>query len=141
MRLTPTQLIRYYRIKSRVLRPFRAIKWATQRLRRGWSDDDLIDFDGFLTGQLADQLSRFADRLNSHPSQRYGTFEEYEADMRKQVKALRRYSNMGNELTAVTKPLNSAERIAEYSRLSIEITKDGQDALRWVADNLPSLWD
>ena len=46
--------------KTRVF--FKCCKWAWQRVKRGYSDYDLMDTDVFLEELIPDMLSRFRDR-------------------------------------------------------------------------------
>ena len=42
-------------------------KWAWQRSRRGWSDADIWNMDGYLAGVVAGMLNRLRLHTHSHP--------------------------------------------------------------------------
>lgn len=106
---------------------YRGIKFAWQRVVRGWDDRSTWCLHAHLGKTLGGQLVHMADTTHSYPGRPpYDTFEKWEVDLRKHGTALLTYEEHdfdteGEEWTAMFVP--------------------AQEALRWVADNLADLWD
>lgn len=126
---------------SRVFGPLRRLprrtRWAHQRVVRGWDDTTLWRLDGWLAKTLGAQLVTMAEIAHGVPSlylaEGYdwqnpdpddAAYKRWVADLRRNgeaLLALARVDTFGDEWDAA------------YAA--------AQDALRWVADNLGSLWD
>lgn len=121
----------YYTIR-RIVRhtpknTYRGIKFAWQRVVRGWDDSSTWCLHSHLGRTLGGQLVYMADNTHSFPGRPpYDTFELWQRDLRKHGTALLTYEEQeldaeGDEWMALFVP--------------------AQEALRWVADFLPYLWD
>jgi hypothetical protein len=102
----------------------REVKWARQRVVRGWDDRAMWSLDDHLAKTLGEQLVWMSKILHGHPCD-YPD-KEWTADLLKHGEALLNYQRLhyesyGDDWDAAYRP--------------------AQDALRWVADNLASLWD
>lgn len=102
-----------------------AVRWARQRVFRGWDDRAIWALDDHLSKSLGEQLVMMADVAHSYPGDDY-PFDRWVADLRKHGEALRTYHDRNYEL-------DGDEWTATY--------EPAREALRWVADNLSSLWD
>lgn len=99
-----------------------------QRIARGWDDTATWSLDTHLAGTLADQLDHLAATTHGWPqSEEFPAFTDWQEALTATASKLRRYSCFGFD---VVDPETEAAIIA-----------DAQDALRWVADHLASLWD
>lgn len=99
-------------------------KCAVQRLVRGWDDRAVWSLDHHLTGTLGRQLLALAAHGKTVPSGYNPDGATWARDLTDAGQALLRYSH--------------AIAIADPTPATIEAA---QDALHWVADNLPTLWD
>lgn len=100
-----------------------SIKYAWQRLTRGYDDDQIYNIDNWLTRELSKRLFEWVEiGINSYPADR--TFEQWEAEVLKAAEGLRDYDMMWEDI----------EKVDERSQA-------GLDAMKWVADNLIHLWD
>lgn len=58
---------------------FRSLKWSVQRIKRGYSDCDVWDFDQYITRVLADGLMQLALTAHGYPgSGEYSTMDSWE---------------------------------------------------------------
>lgn len=130
-------MTRWERIQRAVKSPFfrmvgptsrlpRRARWAYQRVTRGWDDTTLWRLDGWLAKTLGAQLVTMSETVHTYPGDHY-PYEQWTADMKKHGEALQRY--------AVFDFLESPDE------WEATIYPAAREALRWVADNLGSLWD
>lgn len=99
-----------------------------QRAVRGWDDTATWSLDTHLTATLADQLDRLAATTHGWPqSQEFPDFEDWQTALTSNAAKLRRY---GRDKFDLIDPEDETAALT-----------DAQDALRWVADHLGSLWD
>lgn len=107
------------------VRALASVRYATQRLRRGYDDRVVWGLDRHLCHILSQQLTQLADEAHGWPgsSSPYPTFEDWTAALRQAANGLGGYAGR-----------DGAED--EQQRVVA-----AQQALRWVADNLPDLWD
>lgn len=103
------------------------VRHAYQRVVRGWDDSAVWSLDDHLGETLGAQLVEMADIAHAYPGEHY-PFEQWTADLRSHGEALLTYQREHYE---------GADHGAEWD----SIYAPAQDALRWVADNLGSLWD
>lgn len=115
---------RYRRYRIRVLDVPRDIRYAYQRVVRGWDDRSLWSLDVALSRQLGEQLTRMADIAHGWPdcSDWDYTFESWVSTLRKHGQALTLYSEGWTEDWAST-------------------GVPAQEALQWVSVHLGALWD
>lgn len=106
----------------------RQIRWAYQRLTRGWDDTATWSLDTHLAKTLGEQLKHLANTSHGYPSPEHETFEDWIADLNKNADALIAYGNKWD---------NNIDTIDEEADLLVE----AQKAMHWVANHLPSLWD
>jgi hypothetical protein len=97
------------------------IRWAWQRVHRGWDDRALWSLDTWLAGTLGAQLIAMADLAHGWPGMADWTFETWTAALRQHGGVL---SDYGHNCDADDAAIDSA-----------------QESMRWVADHLPNLWD
>lgn len=116
-------------------------KYACQRAFRGWDDRAVFSLDSQLTKMLGETLVRLAEVAHGFPPNYGGEVRDalcipdddhdirflwWTGDIRKHGEALLTYCEKhgelyGDEWTAVYEP--------------------AREAFRWIADNLPALWD
>ena len=98
------------------------VRFAYQRVVRGWDDRALWSLHRHLTKTLGAQLLRLADIAHGFPAEDGWTFERWAAELRQHGKALEAYgASDGMDYDTVYPPAH--------------------EALEWVAENLGSLWD
>lgn len=135
------------RLTRRVTDAKNKIVWASQRVTRGWDDRAVyFSLDDHLCKQLGEQLVKMAEISHGFPPN-YGnpdagryempcehdvaaseaTFAQWTGDLRAHGNALQDYAR------------NHHERHTPEEWDAVYVP--AQDALRWVADNLASLWD
>jgi hypothetical protein len=99
-----------------------------QRVRNGWDSTALWSLDGHLTTTLSTQLAHLADIAHGWPAgDEFPEFEDWQTALYEQAAKLALYAAHDSG------DLDRSEQLA-----AIEA---GQEALRWVADHLPQLWD
>lgn len=129
----------WYPVRRRAINGKYAVKWAYQRVVRGWDDRAAWGCGDQLARTLGEQLVEMADIAHGFPTD-YGPvhslpdnpednphFATWVNDLRTHGEALLAY-HRGDQLELTE---------AEWDVLSGR----AQDALRWVADNLEKLWD
>lgn len=106
------------RLRS-ALYQIRHIRWAYQRVTRGWDDRALWSLDHHLARTLGAQLLWLADHGHGYPCDT--TAEKWTTQLRTHGQALADYA-AADSLDNTVDPLAA-------------------EAIHWVADNLGSLWD
>lgn len=111
------------RAKARLKEGRNRVRWAAQRVVRGWDDTVLWSIDNHLAETLGAQLQRFG--AGTYAFCEGYPLIEWREDLIKHGKALSRYAR------------------DQYSFLDDEkqMVADAKEALHWVADNLEALWD
>lgn len=105
------------------------VYFAWQRATRGWDDSATWSLDTHLASVLAAQLDHLAATTHGWPQGLdFPDFEDWQAALRTNAGRLRTYAD---GKFAATTPEDDLER--QYA--------DAQQALRWVAAHLGSLWD
>lgn len=104
----------------------RQVRWAKQRLFRGWDDRAVWSLDTHLAGTLGAQLIQMADIAHGYPDVDGFTYETWTAALRLHGQSLVTYSEKWD--WQGTQEWNAIYTPAQY-------------ALRWVADNFAALWD
>lgn len=112
-------------LKRRVLDSRREVKYAWQRVFRGWDDRACWSIDSHLSKHLGELLIAQAADAHGWPGTPWD-FDTWVAALKENGEALLAYYNMD---------LTDGEE--EYDR----VYPKTQDALRWVADNFATLWD
>jgi len=110
--------------RRRVREVPRRVKWAHQRVVRGWDDRAVWGLDTHLTLVLGRQLVTMSEIAHGYPGPEY-PYERWVADLKTHGDALLAYS------TQFDHSLDEWETLYQPARA----------ALLWVADNLPALWD
>lgn len=119
-----SNLLRILSISRRI----KETKYAKQRITRGWDDRATWSLDTHLCATLGEQLAHLAEMTHGYPAgSRYTTFDQWQDDLRLYGKALTEYAEHKF----------SDDETIDQGRLEMQ----AQEALRWVADNLGSLWD
>lgn len=105
------------------------VRFAYQRVVRGWDDRSLWSLDTHLARTLAEQLDALAEEAHGWPQgDEFPTFEDWQKALRENAARLHAYQ------ACLFDPTGDEYDIAD-------VMSEGQAALRWVADHLPSLWD
>lgn len=111
-----------YRVWYSRMREFpRQVRWGYQRVTRGWDDSAIWSLDTHLGEVLGAQLIALAECAHGYPDGY--PFEQWTADLRRH----------GAALLAYGEDKFDTEELALY--------RPAQEAFRWVAENLGSLWD
>jgi hypothetical protein len=97
------------------------VRFAWQRVFRGWDDRALWSLDTWLARTLGAQLQEMARIAHSWPGMGDWTFETWTAALRQHGGVLTDY---GHNCDADDAAIDAA-----------------QESMRWVADHLPNLWD
>lgn len=103
----------------------REVRWAWQRVFRGWDDRASWNIDAYLAKHLGEQLTAQADFAHGWPVDPW-TYETWVAALKENGEALLAYYRM--------------DRFEDETEWDPVYAK-AQAALRWVADNLANLWD
>ena len=100
---------------------FKSLKYAKQRVVRGFADCDIWDFSFYLKKLFADGLDSFAANLHSYP-ERYGSAENWEKELRRIASLVRKIDT------------EEFDRPDNYDDIKNEF-------LDWMRDNFDDLWD
>lgn len=98
------------------------VRFARQRVTRGWDDRALWSLDYHLARSLGHQLLGMADSAHTYPSGDEWSFERWTSELRRHGEALVAYSKDDT--------LNHAKGY-----------EGARSALVWVAIHLRDLWD
>ena len=109
------------RLSKNIVYFFDNLKYAKQRVMRGFADCDTRDFNSYLKKLFTDGLDCFAANLHSYP-ERYGSVENW-------GKELRRVASLVRKLD-----VEEFERPDDYDENKNEV-------LDWMRDNFDDLWD
>lgn len=74
----------------------RCEEWKRQRIERGFSDYDLLDFDNFLLAILPPALDKLAEK-DTYPDYMFTTLEAYQRYIKRIANDLREANKMTNE--------------------------------------------
>lgn len=99
----------------------RQVRWAWQRVFRGWDDRSLWSLDTWLGRTVGAQLQAMADIAHGWPGGPDWTFETWTAALRQHGEVLTDY---GHNCDANDDDIEAAQK-----------------SMHWVADHLPNLWD
>lgn len=115
----------YLRWRNRVTETPRTVRWAYQRVVRGWDDRSVWSLDSHLAKTLGQQLVRMSEIAHGYPGESY-PYDRWTADLKRHGEALLTYHRVqfdvyGDEWEAIRRP--------------------ACEALVWVGDNLGALWD
>ena len=129
--ITPVyRFLKDYPIKSFLNK----MRYAKQRLTRGWDDTATWSLDHHLCLTLGTQLHHLADTTHGWPqSIEFPEFEDWQAALRTNGDILLAYANKDDVMFSEGETY-TLERDNEYA-------VEAGEALRWVAANLNSLWD
>ena len=109
------------RISGNIEYFFDNIKYAKQRITRGFADCDVWDYNSYLKKLFADGLVYLADNLLSYP-ERYGSAENWK-------KELKRIAGLVRKLDT-----EEFDRPDNYDDIKNEV-------LDWMRNNFDDLWD
>lgn len=134
-----------YRVRDKIRDVPRQIRWARQRVFRGWDDRAVWSLDNHVAETLGAQLILMAEIAHGYPPG-YGsitprtedsqfipdepdgdeTFNRWAGDLRKHGEALLAYQKSQYDV---------------YGDAWEALYQPAREALVWVADNFGSLWD
>lgn len=115
------------------------IRWAGQRLVHGWDERAVWNLDLHLARQLSEQLLFLAEQGNGWPAMdEYPTAKDWQAALRLNANRLAAYASRFSRVEQAYRFGATDEQVAA---LEESLTEGAQEALRWVADRLPALWD
>jgi hypothetical protein len=109
------------------------VKYAWQRVFRGWDDRAGFSTGHYLAKNLGEQLVSMSENAHGWPGVGW-TYDEWVSALKANGEALRAFWRLDDE---------EVER-GDYEDWQVHheaTVKAAQDALRWVADNLETLWD
>ena len=118
----------------------RQIKWAYQRVTRGFSDRDMWSADSFLARQIAGMLNWIVNEGHG-VSTSYGTPPNYEDDVedmvaRRDAEYLK-YAAVFAEYAENGPALNKGWQ----EELGGVLEKDLKEALQWFSEHFSEFWD
>lgn len=120
--LPAPSLLTKVRAKAEGLKPARprlSVETAISRVRHGWAPPDTWSLDGHLCRTLGAMLDHLAEHTHDWPQGHdFPEFADWQGALRSKAAALRAYEADDEPTIA-----------------------PAQDALHWVANNLPALWD
>jgi hypothetical protein len=120
--LPEPSLLTRLRWRAENLKPARVrlfLETATARARRGWAPRDTWSLDGYLCRTLGAMLDHLAEHTHGWPQgPDFPEFADWQKALRTQAAALLAYEADDEPTIA-----------------------PAQNAIHWVADNLPALWD
>ncbi len=127
------------------------IIWKAQKITKGYDDRAIWNLDSHITKHLANTIEELASKTNGYPSD-YQSFEDWVSKLNQVALDLRSYDDTQNqqiiqmekliEKAATLKDSKKLEELdIELEKLQAEKVKKAQEALIWIADNLPKLWD
>lgn len=110
------------------------VSHAVQRETRGWDDTATWSLDYHLASTLGAQLKHLAATTHGWPqSEKFPTFENWQDALNVNGDKLIAYAEKDNVVFAS----GGVHDFAAEQAIIVE----AQEALHWVADNLPALWD
>ena len=126
-------------IRSVIYSP-RKIKWAYQRMVRGYSDRDAWNGDNFLAGQIAGILELLVNQSYSVPMSYGFGLDEYTPDIKIMVE--RRDADYKNIIMIYKEYHNNGIAYDEewQKEFGGVLDKDMKDALQWLVEHFEELW-
>lgn len=139
----------------------RGIKYAYQRITRGYSDYDIWDLDYYISDLLSEMLNHFADTTHSYPcsvdEEVEGGHEKWQDELRQAAKYIKDATEIDYtdellkrfELYEEAKK-NGCDELAQkhfvkWRELGIKEQREKQDALNnfcdWLKLHFFNLWD
>lgn len=109
------------RLSKNIVYFFHNLKYAKQRVERGFADIDIWDFSFYLKKLFADGLDYFAANLQSYP-ERYGSAENWEKELKRIASLVRKID------------------VEEFDR-SDDYDETKNEVLDWMRNNFDDLWD
>lgn len=115
----------WYPARRRIGDARRAVRYAYQRVKRGYDDRSVWNLNYYLPKFLGEQLVTMAEIAHGYPGEHY-PFDRWTADLRRHGSALITFHEEGDDA---------------YGDNWDTIYVPAQEALRWVSENLATLWD
>lgn len=118
----------------------RKIKWAYQRVTRGYSDRDMWSADFFLAGQIAGMLNWIVNE-GIGVSTSYGTPPNYEDDIEDMV--ARRDADYLFYASIFEEYKNNGPALNEewQEKFGGVLDSDLKEALQWFSEHFSEFWD
>ena len=116
------------------------VKWANQRVVRGYSDKDAWNGDNFLAGQIAGILELLVNQSHSVPMSYGFGLDEYAPDV--EIMAERRDADYKNIIMVYKEyHTNGIACDEEWQKeFGGVLDKDMKDALQWLVEHFEELW-
>ena len=117
------------------------VKWANQRVVRGYSDKDAWNGDNFLAGQIAGILELLVSQSYSVPTSYGFGLDEYAPDV--EIMAERRDADYKNIIMIYKEyHTNGIASDEEWQKeFGGVLDKDMKDALQWLVEHFQELWN
>jgi hypothetical protein len=92
-------------LKRKIREPFLRLKWAYQRITRGYTDFDCLELDWFYGKMISETLQHFASSIHGWPAsgEKYPTCEDWQEALRAAAKDfdfIKTYDFEGNKVSA-----------------------------------------
>jgi hypothetical protein len=141
----------WWRVKRRLAVPrrtWREIRWFAQRGRRGWAACDLWSMDSYICQLLGEMATRMRETAHGHPCNPNG--DQASCGGLPGNDPCSCEQDWNDILDSVSGPLLAykthwdypdGETTQQHLAREAKVIADAQDALRKLADVLPSLWD
>lgn len=115
-----------YKVKRCIKAPFMELKYAYQRVTRGFSDRDWWSLDNHIAEMLSKALPKYVKDGHGVSSMYYEDGEDWDVDV--DILKARRDADY----------LRMAKMFANYDDRS---SKDSQEMSAWIAKHFETLWD
>lgn len=132
---------RLHRMKRIIMKPYNKLKYAYQRVTRGFSDADMFSADMYFANQFAGMLRWYVKNSHGVPmgyakkSDTYGTDTEYM--ITKRDKKYLKYADMFEEYGK-----NGLAYNDKWQRLFGGLTyNEVDDMMTWFAKHFTEFWD
>lgn len=140
-------------LKKKLREPFLRLKWAYQRITRGYTDYDCLELDWFYGKMISETLQHFANSTHGWPAEeeKYPTFEDWQEALRAAAKDfdfIKTYDFKGNKVDAYfderfsRKELINMQLLHKYEKEDDEVrTAAINRAFNFLKTEWFHLWD
>ena len=128
----------YKRVFYNIGRFFHNLKYAKQRIVRGYADCDLWNFDMYLYSVLQNGINSLADVSSGYPEP-FETLDDWKSELRR-VSSLISDIDIHNGIDKCFDD-NGEFSSVKYKELSKYTDDCKAEALDWLKNHIDSLWD